>query len=63
MHPFIREQRSSFATKIILAAWIVVVGINSQKIFNPVQTVPVEQLEAEEAANSGPANDELALSR
>lgn len=44
--PKLREdQRSSHFTKIILVAWLAIVGWNSDEIFDPVDNAPAEQLE------------------
>ena len=39
------DRRSSHFTKIVLVTWLVFVGWNSEKVFRPVELVPVDQIQ------------------
>lgn len=46
---FKRDEQASNVTKIILVVWLAVVGWNHEKLFNPVDSVPVESEQLESA--------------
>ena len=46
---FKRDEHASNVTKIILVVWLLILGMNREKLFNPIDLVPVEIEQADES--------------